>query len=162
MTEMSKNEIYYRASRDTVLYQNEVHKDFSTRAMNFVGYGVAMLAAGAIALNLPDDGIPFNVRMWVALLLWGGGFVGLVLSCAYVLCAHRWEMGPAVDSLGDTVSDGNHDADELLWIITDSFRQSFVHNRTVLDRKARAINLSMVALALEAIGLIFVGVLLFL
>ena len=157
---MTKNEIYYRASRDTILYQNEVHKDFSTRAMNFVGYGVAILAAGAIALNLRDDGIPFNLGMLAPLVFWGGGFVALVLSCAYVLFTHRWEMGPTVDSLGDTVSDGNHDADEVLWLIADSFRQSFVHNRTVLNKKARAINVAMVALALEAGGLIFVGVLL--
>ena len=158
---MTKNEIYYRASRDTILYQNEVHKDFSARAMNFVGYGVAMLAAGAIALNLPDDAISFNAGMLVPLVFWGGGFIALVLSCAYVLFAHRWEMGTTVDSLGDTVSKGNHDADEVLWFIADSFRLSFVHNRTVLDKKARAINVAMVALALEAGGLISVGVLLF-
>ena len=28
---MTKNEIYYQASRDSVHYQNEVHKDFSAK-----------------------------------------------------------------------------------------------------------------------------------
>ena len=157
---MTKNEIYYRASRDTVLYQNEVHKDFSTRAMNFVGYGVAMLAAGAIALNLPDDGISFNTGMLVALVFWGGGFIALVLSCAYVLFAHRWEMGTTVDSLGELIDDNDYDTERVLWCIADRFRTSFTHNRTVLNKKARAINVAMVALAMEAAGLISVGVLL--
>ena len=161
MTQMSKNEVYYQASRNTVLYQNEVHKDFSGRAINLIGYGVAMLAAGAIALNLPDDGIPLNVEMWVALALWGGGFATLVLSCGFVLLARKWEMGIPVDSLGELIGNSDYDADRCLWLIADSFRKSFVHNRTVLETKARAINIAMTALALEATGLIFVGVLLF-
>ena len=158
---MTKNEIYYRASRDTVLYQNDVHKDFSTRAMNLIGYGVAMLAATAIALNLSDDGVTWDWRTYIAL---GGlivGFALLVVTCGYVLWSHRWEMGASVDSLGELIDDNDYDSEKVLWCIADGFRTSFVHNRTVLDKKARAIKVAMVALALEAAGLISVGVLLF-
>ena len=162
MTPKSKNEIYYQASRDTVLYQNEVHQDFSGRAVSLIGYGIAMLAATAIVLNLPDEGNFWHWGIFVALGFLVGGFALLILSCGYVLLPLRWEMGPAVDSLGELVGDGETDADGTLWFIADSFKQSFVHNRATLEKKARATNFAVVALALEAIGLISVGVLLFL
>ena len=129
--------------------------------MNLVGYGVAMLAATAIALNLPDDGVTWDWRTYSALGGLLGGFALLVGSCGYMLWSHRWEMGTTVDSLGELIGDDTHDADRVLWFIADRFRTSFTHNRTVLDKKARAINVAMAALALEAGGLISVGVLLF-
>ena len=161
MTQMSKNEIYYQASRDTVLYQNEVHQDFSGRAINLIGYGVAMLAATAIALNLPDDGVPWGWGTYIALGVLVCGFALLVSSCGYVLWPHRWEMGATVDSLAELVDDSTHDSDRVLGFLADSFKQSFVHNRTDLDKKTRAIYVATMALALEAAGLISVGVLLF-
>ena len=161
MTQKSKNEIYYQASRDTIQYQNTVHQDFTGRAMNLIGFAVAMLAAGAIALNLPEDGVPLNEGMWTALTLWGGGFAGLILSCGYVLFPKRWEVGPTIDSLGDTIAKDDHNSEEVLWFLADSFKTSFLHNTGVLEKKARAINLAMMALAMEATGLIFAGVLLF-
>ena len=159
---MSKNEIYYQASRDTIQYQDEVHQDFSSRATNLIGYGVAMLAATAIALNLPEEEISWNWEMYVSLGGLAGGFGLLILCCGFVLWPGRWERGPRVDSLGNLVGDTNYDVDKVLWFIADSFRKSFVHNEKVLKRKARAIGLAVMALALESMGVIAVGVLLFL
>ena len=158
---MGKNEIYYQIGRDTVQYQGELNSEFSSKAISLIGYGVAMLAAGAIALNLSDGEILPNIWMWVALSLWVGGFSVIILSSVFVLWPRSWDRGPTVDSLGDLVKNHEYDEDAVLWCVADSFKTAFLSNRKELNKKATAINIAIMAVALEAGGLIFVGVLLF-
>ena len=78
-----------------------------------------------------------------------------------MLWPRSWDRGPTVDSLGDLVKNHEYDEDAVLWCVADSFKTAFLSNRKELNKKATAINIAIMAVALEAGGLIFVGVLLF-
>ena len=57
---MNTSELYYQTGRDYLIHQESVHKQFSDRAISLIGFGIAMIAAGVIALNFGPEDISYD------------------------------------------------------------------------------------------------------
>ena len=161
---MTPHEVYYQSGKDTILYQNTLHREFSDRAFNLLNLGVATLVAGGIIFNIRIDQLEWGYPMLglgAVSLLSFGLVAGL---CLATMRTGDWYAFPPLDQLADR-------ADNLplvpgggvqLYIHMGNYlKEAAQHNQKVLDGKSGAIFWAVAALALEILATISLVVLIF-
>ena len=157
---MDKNELYYQTGRNTLAFQDTLHREFSDKAISLLGFAIAITAAGVIALNLGDGIIPtHNIYILVPgialLAMWILGLIGVAAFSSAVMSPRRdWKHGTTSASLSRLVKDDNYDADYLYWCAADDFRESIEYNETVLEKKAMTIRKAVLCIGGETVGVI--------
>ena len=144
-----KNELYYETGKETLLFQNARHREFSDRAANLLNFGVATSAAGVVVLNFRLDKAVFDAGMITGLTLWGIGFIGLLVFCFLVLQVQPWKSFSSLEDLGQQVDSPASTANFILWCLAENFKEAAKHNEEVLDGKVAAINWATLALFLR-------------
>ena len=144
---------YLQIAKDNLQFQDEIHRQFTTRAINLVGFGVTMVAAGAIALGLQSD-TPADLRLYISFGAWALGFLVVLVSCIYVLWARNWRHGPSVRDFRKYVEERNPVDTELLRTVGDGYYEASYYNNYELNRKRRATIVALLFLLVEAAGLI--------
>ena len=157
---MNTSELYYQTGRDYLIHQESVHRQFSDRAISLISFGIAMIAAGVIALNFGPARISYDSGFFILSGIWALMFLGVVGLCIQVLLPRNWMRGTSIEKLHELMANENNGAAYIYLCVADDFKESIAHNQKVLDRKRDAIGGAMMFLALEAFSLISFGALL--
>ena len=150
---MEKSDLYYNVARDRFQYQDSLHKDFGTKAINLVGFGGALVAAGGLIMRLSGQGMntgPSDSALSSFIAL--GVFFSLAAGFGiWTIWPRDWRHNPAVNVLKEHLS---HYGDQALVEWTgDEYAQSIEHNQPRLDQMARLLRLTMFFVALEVLAL---------
>ena len=156
MVTQGKNELYYETGKETILFQNALHREFSDRATNLLNFGVATSAAGVVVLNFRLDKVVFDDSLIVALSLWGLGFFGLLFCCLQVLQVQPWRSFSSLEDLAEQVEMGANTRDYILWCLAENFKVASEHNEKVLNGKATLMTIAVSALFGKIAAVIFV------
>ena len=154
---MNANKLYYQTLRDSILYQDNQHKQLSNNAVSLVGFAIALVAAGVVVLNLADDTIPDSNGFLAALGIWAGTFIATTGFCAHVLMPQNWKVGISINTLNELTMDLEAGEGYLRWNVIKGLEDAIKHNQRILDRKTESLRTAIIFLALEALGLITVG-----
>ena len=156
MVTSGKNELYYETGKETILFQNALHREFSDRATNLLNFGVATSAAGVVVLNFRLDKVVFDDNMIAALSAWALAFSVLLFCCLQVLRVQPWRSFSSLEDLAQQVDMGANTRDFILWCLAENFREAAAHNEKILNGKATLMTSVVVALFLEIASVIFV------
>lgn len=159
---MSKEERYYETGKDTVLYQNQYHRELSDRAVNLLNVGIAISVAGVGVISFRLDSISITYYLVIMLAVWGFGFGWMLWSCLSVLKDQDWKSYSLVQELGDAVRHPATTDDYILMTLADNFVDATQHNQRILDSKAGSISNALRALAIEITSVVCVILLVFL
>lgn len=159
---MNKEERYYETGKDTILYQNQFHRELSDRAVNLLNVGIVISVAGVGVISFRLDSVSINTFLIIALGAWGIGFGLLLWSCLSVLRNQDWKPYSSLEELSDAVKHPDSTDDFILMSLADNFVDASQQNQKTLDSKAGAISDALWALALEITSVVCVISLVFL
>ena len=154
---MDRIDLYYEVTREKLLNQESLNKEFGTKASSILGLGAALIGAAGIILNLSDTAlgpsmpaVSFSIVLVVA-------FVCTAVLSFLVLFPRDWGHGPTVSSLADAL--GNYGDCDLTKLVGDEYKQAVDSNWRILDQKACFLTCGVVAIAIETGALAALGIL---
>ena len=121
---MNKEERYYETGKDTILYQNQLHREFSDRAVNLLNVGIAISVAGVGVVSFRLDSFSVNLAMIIALEGWVVGFGLLIWSCLSVLKIQGWMAYSSLEELGDATKHPDSTEGYILTNLADNFAEA--------------------------------------
>ena len=159
---MTKEERYYEVGRDTILYQNQLHREYSDRAVNLRNVGVAVSVAGAGVISFRLDSISINPAMIVVAAGWLLGLGLLLWACLSVLKIQDWKSYSSLEETDDAVKHPVLRESRVLLNLADNFADAAQINHRTLDNKADFISDALWGLAIVIVCVVFVVTLVFL
>ena len=160
---MSPNELYYQTAKETIFYQSDLLREFSTRAFSLINLAVATLAVGGVIVNIRADELewtPLLMALGATALL---GFALVSLACLAAIRTRSWYAFPPLDTLSQRVQGlSDNDAGAVRKLIADYCRNGAECNERVLTGNAKLLFLAVVLLVLELVSTISLVVLVFL
>ena len=154
---MDQIDLYYEVTRERLLNQGSLDKEFGTKASSRLGLGAALIGAATIILNLSDIKLGLGIpALWVFIVL-VVAFVCTAVLSFLVLFPRDWEHGPTVYSLANAL--GHYEDRDLTKLVGDEYKQAVDSNWRILDQKACFLTCGVVAIAIEAGALAALGIL---
>lgn len=156
---MTSNELYYQTARDTIDYQNSLHTEFSIRAANLLSLGLAGMAVVGFVLNArlgKFDWTPFFIFSVTCFLV---GFVIVTYFAIFgILRTRRWYAFPRPKALRKMTEHSAFErrTERVRKALANYMNEAARKNEPVLAAKAKAMFRTIIGLALEIVGLIFV------
>lgn len=144
---MDKYELYNQVARDTFQYQDSLHKDFGSKAINLVGFSGALIAAGALMLRLSGSSIsPAAPAFWTFVLL-GIFFLLTALFGMLTIWPRSWRNNPTLSELAAYLP--KYPDQGLIDWVGDEYSRSVEDNRCRLNQMARTLQVTMLFLTLQ-------------
>ena len=143
---MDQIDLYYEVTREKLLNQESLNKEFGTKASSILGLGAALIGAATIILNLSD------IKLGLGILAFGVFGVFILLVVAFVCTAvlsflvlwpRSWGHGPTVSSLAKDL--GYYEDRVLTKLVGDGYKQAVDSNW-----RARCLGYSPSLVALNA------------
>ncbi len=152
---MDKYALFYQVALEKLQGQEELHREFGTKASNMLALGAAMIGVGAVVLSLSGENPTLGAAqtwVFVPFLL---AFIFAGLFSISVLWPRNWQHSPEITALAAHFDDYADNA--LLEWVGHEYARSVGLNQRVLDAKAKLIRWSMTGLAVEAVMLAILG-----
>ena len=154
---MDRIDLYYEVTRDKLLSQESLNKEFGAKASNLLGFGAAMIGAGVIILNLSGAKLGPDVpAFWVSIVL-VLAFVSTALFGLNVLWNRPWEHSPTASGFAKHLH--GYQSNTLTEWVGDEYARSVDHNKGALIQKATALQWGVTSLTLEALLVAVLGIL---
>ena len=96
---MDRIDLYYEVTREKLLNQESLNKEFGTKASSILGLGAALIGAATIILNLSDIKLGLGIpAFWVFIVL-VVAFVFTAIFCISVLRLRDWQHSPTASGI---------------------------------------------------------------
>ena len=145
---MRQTDVYYQVALEKYQSQEWLNREFATKVGTMIGFGGAMVGAGAVILNIPSTtGYP-PVGIFATIVV---VFVLMVAASVPILRPRDdWNHGPKTQQLADAL-DGDYEDEAITRSVGDVYSQSVEHNRRILDCKGKCLQWVTSLLAIEAV-----------
>ena len=154
---MDRIDLYYEVTREKLLNQESLNKEFGTKASSILGLGAALIGAATIILNLSDIKLGLGIpAFWVFIVL-VVAFVFTAIFCISVLRLRDWQHSPTASGITKRLN-GYKDETLTEWV-GDEYGRSVEYNRGALRDKATALQRGATCLTLEAFMVALLGIL---
>ena len=145
---MNKTDLYCDVLRGRHLSQEWLNREFGARVGSMLGFGVALVGAGAIVLNTSQVSGIAPVVIFAVLF---GGFALTAVSSVPILGPRDWRYGPKTSDLTDLL--GEYEDHEVTRVTGDIYGRAVEQNQKVLRHKAKALWTGIAGLMVETIAL---------
>ncbi len=147
--------LYYEFARGRLQSQENLNRDYNTRAYNTAALSVALAGVATVILNLDKDNAAFDVNILSSMIAFGALFLVVAVAAFRVLWLRDWDAGPKVNEFGiytDTQSEFT-----LKWWAAETYRESIKSNKNILEHKAKFLNVGIICVWLQSGALIAMG-----
>ena len=145
---MQQTDLYYQVALEKYQSQEWLNREFATKAGTMLGFGGAIVGAGAVILSIPTTTNQLSFWIFAALIV---AFVFMVLASMPVLRPRDdWQHGPKMHQLADALDDDYNDG-AITRSVGEAYCESVEHNRGILDCKGKCLQYVTKLLTLEAL-----------
>ncbi len=167
---MTPRELYYQIGKETVLYQNTLHRELSDRAFNLLNLGVATIAAAGVIVNLQSKDLEWGPLLMSLGALSLFAFVVVAVLSLRGMRGADWYGFPILDDMAHRIAylEENYPAgsssgqlEALQSIAGNHFQSASFNNELKLSHRRREQFWTIVFLAVEMLAVISLVVLIF-
>ena len=148
---MNKYELYSQVARDKFQYQDALHKDFGSKAINLSVFSGALLATATVLLRLSGESAALSQPSVCLFVTVGVLFLLTAGSGLFNLLPRGWRHNPTLEELAEHLP--NYQDQGIIDWVGDEYRRSVTSNQPRLDQMAITLQVTIVLLILQGCAL---------
>lgn len=146
---MNTEELYYQVASAHQLDQDDRNRQLELKASGTLGVAVALMGIGAVILtDFSTADVP--TAAWLFALGLGLAFLAVAIAAFDVLWPRTFSRAPNLEQFSKHIEEGSFEESTMVEWIGDQFSANINSNEPIIIAKAKALNLAMLILVVQA------------